>query len=448
MHMQYPFEPFIYKSIKPIRLLEKKERVYALKAARYNLFKIPADKVTIDLLTDSGTGAMSEKQWSALMLGDESYAQATSWQRFEHSVKNFSGMPLVIPVHQGRAAEKILAEAFLDQHDVVLANTLFDTTRANFEHRGALCIDIPSKKSLDTLKPAPFKGDMDTVQLSRLLRAHGKAVKLVVMTLTNNAGGGQPASLKNILAVSSISKNHRVPFLIDACRIAENAYFVWRDEMKSKGRVSEIVKKTFGLADLAHMSAKKDGLANIGGFIGAKNNTYGQTLKNLTILYEGFVTYGGMSGRDLETIAQGLKEVVDENYLSHRVGQVAYLHAGLADIGFPLINPPGGHAVYIDAANLLPHIPKREFPGQALSIALYQEGGIRSVEIGSLMFGTNAPHELVRLAIPRRVYTQSHLDYVVEVAKKIIVQKKKLRGYKITSQPKELRHFSCQLRPL
>ncbi len=433
----YPFEPFIYKTVKPIPFTTRAERLRALREADFNLFKIPARQVTIDLLTDSGTGALSEEQWCSLMRGDESYACATSYERFEKSVKDFTGMRYVIPVHQGRAAERIIAETFLKSGDVVIANTLFDTTRANFEHRGALCIDIPAQK-----------GDIDLTKLSSLLKEHGRNVKFAVMTLTNNSGGGQPASFKNISAVSRIAQKHRITFLIDSCRIAENSYFIWRDELKRKGSVAEIVRKIYDLCDLSHMSAKKDGLANMGGFIVTNKKQFNEKMGFLAILYEGYLTYGGMSGRELETIAQGLKEVVDEKYLAYRVEQVAYLHSGLLDLGMPLISPPGGHAVYIDAAKFLPHIPKNEFPGQALSAAFYAEGGVRSVEIGSLMFGKVAQHELVRFAIPRRVYTRSHLDYVIEVAAKIVKQKDSLRGFKIIWEPPALRHFSCKLKPI
>jgi tryptophanase len=444
---RYPFEPFMYKSVKPLSITSREERTRILQKAGFNVFRISSDKVTIDLLTDSGTGALSEEQWASLMRGDESYAQATSWRRLERSAKKFSGMRYILPVHQGRAAEKIIAEAFLHPGDVAIANTFFDTTRANFEHRGAYCFDAPSLKSFDISSSAKFKGDMDLAKLSALLKEHKERVRIIVMTLTNNTGGGQPASLKNIGEVSKIAKEHSILFLIDACRIAENAYFIWRDELKLLGSVSEVVRKTFALADFADMSAKKDGLANMGGLIFTNKKRIVAHLENLVILYEGYLTYGGMSGREMETIAQGLREVVDEAYLEHRVGQVAYLHQGLKDLGIPLISPAGGHAVYIDAGALLPHIQKSEFPGQALAVALYLEGGIRTVEIGSLMFGENAQHELVRLALPRRVYTQSHLDYVVEVCKKVLEGKTSLRGYRITWEPKALRHFSCRLLP-
>lgn len=458
MKNRYPFEPFVYKTVKPIPLLGKEDRLRALQDAFYNLFRIPADKVTIDLLTDSGTGALSEEQWSALMRGDESYAWATSWSRqdpetgekkgLEPAVREFSGITHVIPVHQGRAAEKVMAEALLGPDDVVLANTLFDTTRANFEYRKALCVDIPAVDLMDA-RPDDFKGNIDFQKLDYLVRnTYRGRVKIIVMTLTNNSGGGQPASLRNIEAVSNFAHKHNILFLIDACRIAENSYFVWKNELRKEGTVAEVVQKTFALCDLAHMSAKKDGLANIGGFIVTNRDDLKEMFEELVILYEGYLTYGGMSGREMETIAQGLKEVVKEDYLAHRVGQVAYLHRGLSKAGFPLVNPPGGHAVYIDAGSLLPHIPKEEFPGHALAVALYAEGGIRSVEIGSLMFDKHVSYELVRLALPRRVYTQSHLDYVIDVCKKIFKEKDIVRGFTITWEPKALRHFSCKLQPI
>jgi len=446
--MSYPFEPFKFKAVEPIQSVSKRERTKLLRDASYNLFKIPADRVTIDLLTDSGTGALSQEQWSRSMLGDESYAAAKSWKRLEESAQKFSGKRYILPVHQGRAAEKIIAEVFLTKNDVVLANTLFDTTRANFEYQNASCVDIPARKAADLTKPTQFKGDMDLIKLRTTLKKYKKRTKLIVMTLTNNSGGGQPASFKNIEAVSKIARGAGVPFLIDACRIAENAYFIYRDEFKNRGSIGAIVKKTLALADFAHMSAKKDGLANIGGFIVTGDKKLAENLGNLVVLYEGYLTYGGMSGRDMEIISCGLEEVVDKNYMEYRINQTKYLHNALAEIGVPLVHPAGGHAVYINAENLLPHIPKNEFPAQALATALYLEGGIRSVEIGSLMFGGVAKNELVRLALPRRTYTQSHLDYVAEVCRKIFQNRKKLRGFKIVWEPEILRHFSCRLEPI
>lgn len=426
--------------------MDKKERIRLLQEADYNLFKIPAEKVTVDFLTDSGTSALSQEQWSQMMLGDESYASAKSWERFEASVRNFTGKKEVIPVHQGRAAEKIIAETLLNKNDVVFSNSFFDTTRANFQHREAVCIDVPSEKSIDLAKSKLFKGDIDAKKLRKLIGRYKKRAKFILMTLTNNTGGGQPASLKNTGLAASIAAKNNLKFIIDACRIAENAYFIWLNEQKRKGNIGSIIRKLFSLTDIAYMSAKKDGLANSGGFIVTNERSLAAKLRELTVLYEGYVTYGGMTGRDMETIARGLEEVVDPVYLEHRINQVAYLHRKLSEIGIPLINPPGGHAVYVDAGNFFPHILKDQFPGQALAAALYQEGGIRSVEIGSLMFGKTSRPELVRLAIPRRTYTQSHFDYVIDVFKNIADNKGQFRGFKIIWQPSTLRHFTCKLK--
>ncbi|TSC74514.1 MAG: tryptophanase [Parcubacteria group bacterium Gr01-1014_44] len=445
--MAYPFDPYKIKVLDPIKILSKKERIRTLQEADYNLFKIPSEKVTIDLLTDSGTSALSQEQFSQMMLGDESYASAKSWERFEAAVKNFTGKKEVIPVHQGRAAEKIIAEVLLDRNDVAFSNSFFDTTRANFEHRGATCLDIPTEKSADLSKPRLFKGDLDTKKLGKLLSRFGQRAKFVLMTLTNNTGGGQPASLKNTELAGAMAIKQGLKFIIDACRIAENAYFIWLHEQKRKGDIKSIIRKLFSLADIAYMSTKKDGLANSGGFIVTNDRSLAAKLRELTVLYEGFVTYGGMTGREMETIARGLEEVTSPTYLEHRIGQTAYLHGGLAKLGVPLMHPPGGHAVYIDASKLFSHIPPNEFPGQALAVALYQESGIRSVEIGSLMLGKTSKPELVRLAIPRRTYTQSHFDYVIEAFKKIISHKKQYKGFKIIWQSPTLRHFTCKLKP-
>lgn len=441
-------EPFKIKTVEPINLLSLAERQKELRKAGFNLFKIPADKVTIDLLTDSGTGALSDSQWSWLMLGDESYAGAKSWQRFEKSAREFTGKKYVIPVHQGRAAEKLLAEMFIKlPGDCIVSNTLFDTTRANFEHAGAACHDFPESDNLATNKK--FKGNLHLVRAGKFVKKNAVNVRAIVMTLTNNAVGGQPVSLQNVRAAAALARKHHIPLIIDACRIAENAYFAKRDEAGfSKLSIGEIIKKFFEAADIVFMSAKKDGLANIGGFLATDDKNYAKALTGLSILYEGFSTYGGMSGREMETVAQGLKEVVGEKYLEHRVGQVAYLHRALTKIGFKLANPPGGHAVYIDASAALPHIKKEHFPAHALAVAFYAEGGVRGVEIGSLMFGGAARHELVRLAIPRRVYTVSHLDHVVDIAREVWGKRQKIKGFAVVGAPKELRHFSATLRPL
>ena len=446
--MSYPFDPHKIKVLDRIQILSKSERVKVLQEANYNLFKIPSEKVTIDLLTDSGTSALSQEQLSQMMLGDETYASSKSWERFETAVKNFTGKKEIIPVHQGRAAEKIIAEVLLDKNDIAFSNGFFDTTRANFEHRGATCFDVPTEKAIDLSKPRLFKGDIDTKKLKKLLGRYEKRAKFVLMTLTNNTGGGQPASLKNVELARNITAKKELIFIIDACRIAENAYFIWLHEQKKKGSVKNVIKKLFSLTDIAFMSTKKDGLANMGGFIVTNNRSLAAKLRELGILYEGYATYGGMTGRDMETIARGLEEVVSPIYLEHRISQIAYLHSELAKIDVPLIHPPGGHAVYVDAGKLFSHIPRNEFPGQALVAALYQEGGIRSVEIGSLMLGKTSKPELVRLAVPRRTYTQSHFDYVVKTFKKISGNKKQYRGFKIIWQPSTLRHFTCKLKPV
>jgi len=446
--MSYPFEPYKIKVLESIKTLSKSERMKALREADYNLFKIPSEKVTVDLLTDSGTSALSQEQWSQIMLGDESYASAKSWERFEAAVKDFTGKKEVIPVHQGRAAEKIIAEALLQKDDMAFSNGFFDTTRANFEHRGAVCIDVPTEKALDLEKSKLFKGDVDIKKLRQLISRHRKRAKMVLMTLTNNTGGGQPASLKNVCLASKLARKADLKFTIDACRIAENAYFIWLHEQKRKGDIGNIIRDIFSLSDIAFMSTKKDGLANSGGFMATNDRSLAAKLRELTVLYEGYITYGGMTGREMEAIAQGLKEVVSPIYLEHRINQVAYLHDELYQLGIPLIHPSGGHAVYIDAGKLFQHIPRDNFPGQALVAALYQEGGVRSVEIGSLMYGKTSKPELARLAIPRRTYTQSHLDYVVETFKKILRNKKQYEGFKITWQPSTLRHFTCRLKPL
>lgn len=446
--MSYPFEPYKIKVLDSISILSKSERIKTLRDAYYNLFKISSEKVAIDLLTDSGTSALSQEQLSQMMLGDESYASAKSWERFETTVKNFTGKKEVIPVHQGRAAEKIIAEILLEKNNAVFSNSFFDTTRANFEHQGAVCFDVPTEKAADLSKPKLFKGDIDTKKLRKFINRHEKQAKLVLMTLTNNTGGGQPASLKNIELAASLADKQGLKFVVDACRIAENAYFIWLYEQKRRGDIETIIRKIFSLADIAYMSTKKDGLANSGGFIVTNDKLLAANLRTLAVLYEGFVTYGGMAGREMETVARGLEEVVDPVYLEHRIGQVAYLHDKLAKIGVPLIHPPGGHAVYIDAGKFFSHIPKKQFPGQALVTALYEEGAIRSVEIGSLMLNKASQHELVRLAIPRRTYTQSHFDYVTDIFKKILTKKSQYKGFKIIWQPPTLRHFTCRLKPL
>lgn len=439
-------EPFKTKVIEPINILTKKERLLTLKKAGYNLFRIPSDKVTIDLLTDSGTGALSQEQLAMMMKGDEAYAGAKSWQRLEKAAQEFTGKKEIIPVHQGRAAEKLLAELLVRPHKIyAISNNFFDTTRANFEHAGATCTDFPASTNISLWQK--FKGNLDIAKAREFLKRNSTKTAALVITVTNNTNGGQPVSLKNIGEAAALAKKYDIPLIIDACRIAENAYFVKQNELPNLP-ISRIVRRMLEFADIVFMSAKKDGLANIGGFIATNDKNYADALRNLAILYEGFSTYGGMSGREMETVARGLKEVVDENYLANRIGQVAYLHRGLYKIGFKLANPPGGHAVYINAEHALPHIKKGHFPAHALAVAFYLEGGVRGVEIGSLMFGDKAQNELVRLAIPRRVYTQSHLNYVVETGKLVWEKRKSLRGFKIVKAPKELRHFSATLLPV
>ncbi|MFO7679292.1 MAG: tryptophanase, partial [Chloroflexota bacterium] len=423
MHFKTIIEPFRIKTVEPIRHTTREEREAALKEAGYNLFLLKADDVLIDLLTDSGTGAMSSAQWAGMMLGDESYAGAKSFYKFETAVRNITGFKHVIPTHQGRAAERILFGSMLKEHDIVPNNTHFDTTRANTEYRGATALDIPIPEGHDPQAILPFKGNIDLDALARTLDENPGKVPLVMITITNNSGGGQPVSMANIRAASEICRRHGVPFFIDACRFAENSYFIKLREAGYADKTPlEIAQEIFSYADGCTMSAKKDGMANIGGFLALNDDALAQTCKNMLILTEGFPTYGGLAGYDLEAIAVGLEEVLHEDYLQYRLRSVAYLGDILTAAGVPIMQPPGGHAIYIDAKGMLPHIPQAEYPAWALSLVLYLEGGIRSVEIGSVMFGQQpdgsekpAAMELVRLAFPRRVYTQSHVDYLAEV---------------------------------
>ncbi len=447
MVMKHPAEPFRIKVTEPIRLPSPSEREEALRAAKYNLFRIPSDKIFVDLLTDSGTGAMSQEQWAALMRGDETYASARSWFRFQEAVQRFTGMEHVIPVHQGRAAEKIVASTLLGEGDIVASNTLFDTTRANIEAVEAKGVDLPCPENADITSNYPFKGNIDLEKLEELLKGGG--VKLVVLTLTNNTGGGQPVSMDNVAEAAKLAREYGALLMLDICRVAENAFLVKeRDPRYRDKSVAEIVRETISHADLVTMSAKKDAIANIGGFIATRDEELARRFQEKLILWEGFVTYGGLAGRDLEAIAVGLEEGVDEAYLAYRVGQTRYLAEGLREMGWPVLWPPGGHAVYIETAEVLKHIPKHEFPGHALAVELYREGAVRSVEIGSLMFGAEAKHEFVRLAIPRRVYTQSHMDWVLETAKRVLDRKDKIPGYRITWEPPYLRHFLAELEPV
>jgi tyrosine phenol-lyase len=457
-HFRTVIEPFRIKVVEPIRFTRRVEREELLRRAGYNLFNLPAEEVIIDLLTDSGTSAMSAAQWSAMMHGDEAYASASSFFRFRDAVRDVFGFPEVIPTHQGRAAERILFSTIVKPGDIVPNNTHFDTTRANIEQVGGTALDLPVPEAREPSLERPFKGNMDTGKLADLLASERDGVPAVMLTLTNNSGGGQPVSLRNVREVRAISREFGVPLYIDACRFAENAYFIKRREPGQEGRsVAEIVAEVFSLADGCTMSAKKDGLANIGGFLGLRSPELAEQARRLLILMEGFPTYGGLAGRDLEAIAVGLREVLDEDYLHYRAVSTAYLGDHLTEMGVPIVKPPGGHAIYIDAKALLPQIPPHEYPGQALAIELYREAGIRSCEIGTLMFGRRdpdggpdlpAPLELVRLAIPRRNYTQSHVDYVVEAVGHVHARRETLRGLRITEQPEFLRHFTARFEPL
>src|SRR5262245_18120926 len=434
------------------------ERREILRRADWNLFRVRAEDILIDLLTDSGTGAMSSEQWAGIMRGDESYAGARSWFRFEERVRELTGFRHVIPTHQGRAAERILFSCLGVAGKLVVSNTHFDTTRANAEALGAVAVDIPIPEALVPGEEHPFKGNMELQALERLLRGERGEVVCVIATVTNNSGGGQPASLANLRESSRLTRHHGVPFYLDACRFAENAYFIKLREPGLDGRsVESIAREMFSLADGATFSAKKDALANIGGFLATNDDRLALQEEQLLILTEGFPTYGGLAGRDLEAIAVGLREVVQEDYLRYRIASVRYLGEGLLCAGFPIVRPPGGHAIYLDAGAYLPHIPACAFPGQALACAFYEGGGIRGVEIGTLMFGgpdpatgkeRRAPLELLRLAIPRRVYTQSHMDYVLEVAGELNRRRNSMTGLRIVEAPARLRHFTARLAPI
>jgi tryptophanase len=443
-------EPFRIKSIETIRRTTHEERKKLLEAAGYNLFLIASKDILIDLLTDSGTGAMSTEQWAAIMRGDESYAGSPSFERFRNSVQAIFGFRHVIPTHQGRAAERILFNVMCKQGDIVPNNTHFDTTRANCEFVGAQALDLPIPEALEPQRHHPFKGNMDVVRLAETIEHAGaKRIPLVMLTVTNNSGGGQPVSMENIRAVKSICQRHGIPLYIDACRFAENAYFIkLREPGYAAKTPREIAREMFSYADGCTMSAKKDGMANIGGFLCTNDDILAQQEKDLLILTEGFPTYGGLAGRDLDAIAVGLNEALEEDYLNYRIVSTAYLGNHISKEGVPIVQPPGGHAIYLDARAFLPHIPPTKFPGVALACALYIEGGIRSVEIGTLMFGEHATMDLVRLAIPRRVYTQSHIDYVIEVILEVWQRRAQIRGLELTHQAPFLRHFTARFKPL
>ena len=454
--MRTIIEPFRIKAVEPIRMTTRDERARLIAAADYNLFSLHSEDVLIDLLTDSGTSAMSARQQAALMSGDESYAGSPSFFRFEAAVKELMPFKYVIPTHQGRAAEAILFSILGGPGKFIPSNTHFDTTRGNIESTGAEATDLVIAEGLDPTSLHPFKGNMDLARLEAYLAEHGAAVPCVMITVTNNAGGGQPVSLENIRATAKIAKAHGKPFIIDGCRFAENAYFIkMREPGQGDRTVKQIVADMFADADGMTMSAKKDAFANIGGWLALNDDDLAQAARNRLILTEGFPTYGGLAGRDLDAIAQGLVEIIDEDYLRYRLRSMAYIGERLEAMGVPIVRPTGGHAVFIDARRLLPHIPPREYPGQALSVALYLEGGIRACEIGTVMFGlkpdgteVEAPMDLVRMAFPRRVYTQSHADYIVEVLEEIVARKDALKGMKITWQPSAMRHFTAKFAPL
>ncbi|MCH7985592.1 MAG: tryptophanase [Acidobacteria bacterium] len=443
-------EPFKIKTVEPIRWTTRAEREELLRQAHYNLFLLPSEDVLIDLLTDSGTAAMSTRQWAAMMQGDESYAGSRSFERFRRAVQAIFGYRHVIPAHQGRAAERILFSVMCKKGDVVPNNTHFDTTRANVEHAGAEAADLVIAEGRDPASTHPFKGNLDVAALEQLIARVGRErVPLVMLTITNNSGGGQPVSIENARAVRAVCQRHGIPLYFDACRFAENAYFIKLREPGYQNKTpKEIAQEMFALGDGCTMSAKKDGLANIGGFLCTNDDALAQQEKDLLILTEGYPTYGGLAGRDLEAIAVGLEEALEEDYLRYRIVSTAYLGQHISDQGVPIVQPPGGHAIYIDARRFLPHVPPAQFPGVALAAELYLEGGIRSVEIGTLMFGANAAMDLVRLAIPRRVYTQSHIDYVVEIILEVWKRREQIRGLKLTYEAPFLRHFTARLEPL
>jgi len=443
-------EPFRIKSVEPLRRTTPEQRERLLVEAGYNLFQLHASDILLDLLTDSGTSAMSTGQWAAMMRGDESYAGSDSFYRLKAVVDDLTGFRHVIPTHQGRAAERILFSTMCKPGHVVPSNTHFDTTRANIEFNGAEAVDLPLPEAADTQARIPFKGNMDVAALQRLIENAGAArIPLVMITVTNNSGGGQPVSMANIEAVRAVTKRAGIPLYIDACRFAENAWFIRRDE-SGYGEMSpkQIAQKMFSLADGCTFSAKKDAFANIGGMLCTNDDRLAELETNLLILTEGFPTYGGLAGRDLDAIAVGLEEVLQPEYLEYRIASTAYLGRHIADHGVPIVEPPGGHAIYIDAGRMLPHIPREQFPGQALAVELYRHAGVRSVEIGSLMFGDKAHFELLRLAIPRRVYTQSHIDYLVEAILEVNERKDRIRGFRIESEPPMLRHFTARFKPV
>lgn len=454
--MKTIIEPFRIKSVEPIRMTTRAEREALIRESHYNLFGLHADDVIIDLLTDSGTGAMSAAQWAAVMGGDESYAGSPSYYRFRDAVQNLMPFKHIIPTHQGRAAEAILFETFGGKGRMIPSNTHFDTTRGNIESSGALAHDLVIEEGKDPQSEHPFKGNMDLEKLAAYLEEHGDAVPCVMLTITNNAGGGQPVSLENIRAVAALAKAHDKPFFIDGCRFAENAWFIKQRETGQADRsIPDIVRDCFAVADGMTMSAKKDAFGNIGGWLALNDDGFAETARNALIRTEGFPTYGGLAGRDLDALAQGLVEIVDEDYLRYRIRTNEYIIERLSALGVPVVKPAGGHAVFVDARAWLSHIPPTEYPGQSLAVALYEIAGIRSCEIGTVMFGRHpdgsehpAAMDLVRLAIPRRTYTQSHADYIVEAFEELAQTKEQLTGYKISWEPNLMRHFTCKFERL
>ena len=451
-------EPFRIKSVEPLRMLTNKEREQKIAEAGYNVFRLAASDVYIDLLTDSGTGAMSSAQWAGVMLGDESYAGADCYYKVQEAAQRIFGLPYIQLVHQGRAAEKVLLPILLQGKKYAIANMHFDTTRAHVEIAGARAIDCVVPEALDTTSYYDFKGNMDCARLEEYIHKLGaENIGVVIMTITNNSAGGQPVSVANIRETAAIAHKHGIPFMIDAARYAENSYFVQQREEEFKEKsIAEIVKASFDCCDVFTMSAKKDAIVNMGGLIGCRDKAIFELIKQRTISFEGFITYGGMSGRDIEALARGLDEGIDENYLKYRIGQMQYLAARLEEGGIPFQTPVGGHAVFVDAKKLLPHIPYYEFPAQALAIELYREAGIRACDIGSYMPGNDpdtgkqleAEFEFTRLAIPRRVYTQSHLDVIADALLNIKERAAEIKGFKIVEEPPILRHFTAKLMPL
>jgi tryptophanase len=455
--MQTIFEPFRIKMTEPIKVISKAERIKKLTAAHHNVFLLDADDCMIDLLTDSGTGAMSARQWAGMMLGDESYAGSRSWKKFDKTVRTITGKRHIFPTHQGRAAEGLLALTQVKPGQIIPNNSHFDTTRANMEFAGAEALDLLCDEAKDLSREFPFKGNMHLKKLEDLLKKHHEKIPFVMITVTNNTGGGQPVSMANIKAVKSVVSQYNIPLVLDACRFAENAFFIkTREEGYANKELLAIAQEMFSHVDAATMSLKKDGLANIGGFFVCNNDSWAESFKNALILREGFPTYGGLAGRDLEACAIGLLEALASDYQEYRHATIKYMLNKLFKAGIPVVRPAGGHAVFLDAAKFLPQIKPSSFPAIALVNALYVEGGIRSVGLGSLMFGKYddkgqpiaAPHELVRLAFPRRVYTQSHFDFMIEVVLAVWEKRDELNGYKIEKEPPFLRHFSAWLKPV